>query len=114
MLHTERIGNQTQLTARLRPSEAGTHVAEFRILCDRLETKPTGDVHASGRVTVVGAGFRASCERLTLPLQHARLLFEDQVQLVHDGQLESYLRGDRIAWELPTPAVPPAVLGKPN
>jgi hypothetical protein len=117
LLHTETVGDQTLLIAKLRQLPSTRLLAEFRILCDRLEAKGRGgDVQAVGRVTFAGAGLKGACQRLTLRLHESRLVFEDQVYLVQETVAGSNLSGDRIVWEIPAHAFDAngAVLGAPK
>lgn len=109
----EMQGNQSVLTARLQFPGTERPVAEFRILCDRVERTPTGDVQAVGKVTFAGAGMKGACQRLTVPLQEVRLLFEEQASIVQDLNAGSTLRGDRMVWELEGETRPPK-LGAPK
>src|SRR5262249_44738482 len=80
LLNMGMAGGQTHLTAVLRPRTAGQAVAEFRVLCDRIEMRaPDGTVQAIGKVTFIGAGLRGTCQRLTLPLGETRIIFEENV-----------------------------------
>jgi len=107
-LSMEIIGTRTQLFAKLRQPGNSTIIAEFKITCDRVEMKaPGGELQALGKVTVVGAGLNATCNRLILPIHETRLIFEEQAQFAHEGVAGSMLRGDRIAWELPVNVVAP-------
>jgi hypothetical protein len=117
LLHTETAGDQTLLVAKLRRPASTRPLAEFRILCDRLETKsPGGDVQAVGRVTFAGAGLKGACQRLTVRLQESRLVFEDQVYLAQETVAGGNLSGDRIVWEIPAHAFDAngTVLGAPK
>jgi hypothetical protein len=117
LLHTEAVGDQTLLVAKLRQPASARPLAEFRVLCDRLETKGSGgDVQAVGRVTFAGAGLKGACQRLTLRLHESRLVFEDQVYLVQETVAAGNLSGDRIVWEIPTHAFDATgpVLGAPK
>jgi hypothetical protein len=117
LLHTETVGDQTLLVAKLRQPASTRPPAEFRILCDRLETKgPGGDMQAVGRVTFAGAGLKGACQRLTLRRNESRLVFEDQVYLVQETIAGGNLSGDRIVWQLPAHALDAtgAVLGAPK
>jgi hypothetical protein len=99
LLHTEIVGGQTLLTARLR--QPSRQPVEFRVACDRVDTKgPGGDVQAIGKVTFVGPGLKGTCQHLTIAIFATRILFEEQVVLVQDG-VGSTWRADRIGWELP-------------
>jgi hypothetical protein len=113
LLNMEAVGNQTLLIARLREPASGQQVAELRILCDRVEPKAAGGVHALGNVTFTGAGMKGACRRLIVPTFEPQLLFEEQVYLTQDGNPAASLRGDRIAWELPVEANRPG-LGAPK
>jgi hypothetical protein len=114
---TETVGDQTLLVAKLRQPASTRPPTEFRILCDRLETKvPGGDMQAVGRVTFAGAGLKGACQRLTLRRNESRLVFEDQVYLVQETIAGGNLSGDRIVWQLPAHAFDAtgAVLGAPK
>jgi hypothetical protein len=108
LLQTDKIGKRTQLTARLRDAATERVIGEFRILCDRVETNPqSGAVQALGNVTFRGAGWRGTCQAVTLPVHEPRLVFEQQVQILQDilgTSQDGALRGERIVWELPAPA----------
>jgi hypothetical protein len=99
----EVVGNRTHLFAKLRQSNLLAPAVEFKIACERVEMKaPGGEVQALGKVTFQGAGITGACQRLTLPIHDARLVFEEQVQLQHDAApAPAILRGDRITWEPP-------------
>ena len=90
----EKVGTQTMLVAKLRNS-----AAEFKIMCDRVDSTTPGAVQAFGNVTVAGTGLNVLCQRMTVPLQHAHLLFEEKVTIASAG---STLRTDRIIWEAAT------------
>ncbi|MSQ94830.1 MAG: hypothetical protein EXR98_09780 [Gemmataceae bacterium] len=114
VLQTEPVGKQTLLIAKLQG--ATREVAEFRILCERIENKEN-EVLALGNVAFTGPGLRGECHRLTLPLLESRLVFDDQVRLVQGA---GTLRGDRITWEVNATVIQgnfnvnPAVLGPPK
>jgi hypothetical protein len=115
LLHTETLGEQTLLVAKLRQTTSMRPPAEFRILGDRVEMNgPNGDVQAVDRVTFIGTGLKGACRRLTLQWNELRLVFEGQVSIetVAGGKLS----GDRITWEIPAPAalVNPPILGAPK
>ena len=100
LLHTETTGNQTLLIAKLR--QPSRQAVEFRIWCDRVDTKgPGGDVQAIGKVTFAGPGLKGTCQHLTFAFDATRILFEEQVVVTQEG-VGSTLRADRISWELPT------------
>jgi hypothetical protein len=113
VLYTEAVGKQTLLVAKLQGPKS---VVEFRILCDRIETRGN-DVVALGNVAFSGSGLRGDCQRLTLPLLETRLLFEEQVHIRQDA---GSLIGERLAWEFNANDtrgnfnVNPAVLGAPK
>ncbi len=114
ILHTEPVGKQTLLIAKLQGVRSSV---EFRILSERIETKDN-EILALGNVVLNGAGLRGECQRVTLPLADARLVFEEKVRIV---QVTGSLQGDRITWEFnpaapgPSPfSVNPAVLGAPK
>jgi hypothetical protein len=112
LLNMESVGNQTLLIAKLRQPATGGQVAEFRILCDRVETKaPGGGVQAVGKVTFAGAGMKGACQRMTIPIQETRLLFEEEVSIVQDLNAGASLRGDRFIWELATEPKMPSLGG---
>ncbi len=106
---SDKVGERTQLTARLRDTASERFLVEFRIQCDRVEVTPTG-MKAAGNISFVGAGWKGTCQSLTLTAHEARLVFEDRVEILQDilGTFqESVVRGDRITWDLPTPAAAP-------
>ena len=104
LLHTETVGGQTLLIAKLRQPTG--QAIEFRIWCDRVDTKgPGGDVQAIGKVTFAGPGLKGTCQHLTFAFYASRILFEEQVVLVQEG-VGSTLRADRISWELPAEMTP--------
>jgi hypothetical protein len=107
-IQTEKVGNRTQLTARLRDAGSERVVVEFHVLCDRAQTNPqTGAVQALGNVTFIGAGWKGACQAMTLPVQEPRAVFEQEVQIAQDilgTSQDGVLRGERIVWELPSPA----------
>src|SRR4029079_15193919 len=85
LLNMETINGQTQLIARLKQPIVNQKPAlEFRILCDRVEVKPPGAVQAIVKVSVIGAGIKGACQRLTLPLNETQLIFEEQAKITHD------------------------------
>ena len=100
LFHLDTEGAQTLLIARVQYPGTDRQAAEFRILCDRVERTPTGDVQAVGKVTFAGAGMKGACQRLTVPLQESRLLFEEQASIVQDLNAGGSLRSDRLVWEL--------------
>jgi len=108
MVQTDKVGNRTQLIARLRDAASERVVVEFRILCDRAETNPqSGAVQALGNVAFSGAGWKGACQAVTLPVHEPRLVFEREVQVMQDilgTSQDGVLRGERIVWELPGPA----------
>jgi hypothetical protein len=100
LLNMETINGQTQLIARLKQPIVNQKPAlEFRILCDRVEVKSPGAVQAIGKVSVIGAGIKGACQRLTLPLNETQLIFEEQAKITHDYNPGSTLTGERITWE---------------
>ena len=122
LLGTEIVGTQTKLIAQ-GPSAT---LMRFEILCDRVETKTPGSILLGvGKVTFHGAGFKGSCQRLTLSLDNLRITFEDQVEIAttnlrvdrdqQDRVVDerapsgSLLRSDKIVWEPPQ-----AAATKPN
>ncbi len=102
---SEKIGNRTHLTARLRDAAGERVVVEFRIQCDRIETIPqTGHVQALGNISFNGAGWRGTCRNVTLPVHEPRLVLEGEVRISQDvlgTSQDGGLRGERIVWELP-------------
>jgi hypothetical protein len=106
-LNMEMVGGQTQLIARLKQATVDRRpMIEFKILCDRVEVKAPGAVQAIGKVTVIGAGLKGTCQRLTLPLHETQLIFEEQAKIVQDANPGSSLSGERVVWEL-APIVEP-------
>jgi hypothetical protein len=106
LLSMEMVGTRTQLHAKVRQTGTANVLAEFKIICDRVEMKaPGGELQALGKVTIVGAGLNAECQRLILPIHEMRLVFEDQAQILQAGGPGSVLRGERITWELPAAPV---------
>jgi hypothetical protein len=106
---TDKVGERTQLTARLRDTASERFLVEFRIQCDRVEATPTG-MKATGNISFVGAGWKGTCQSLTLTAQESRIVFENRVEILQDilGTFqESVVRGDRITWDLPAPAAAP-------
>lgn len=114
LIKMEVVGSRTRLTAQVRPRGAVRPVAEFKILCDRVETKESQNcVQAVGKVAFVGAGLKGSCERLTLPFHEMQILFEDNVEIAHDQaalptsgaeltqSAANVLRSDRMIWASP-------------
>lgn len=95
-LTTERAGPQTLMIAKL---QVNGRTVEFRIHCDRVESKPGGqEVLALGNVVLTGAGMRVECRRLTLPLKERRLAFEEEVAVAQPGGV---LRAELLIWEYP-------------
>lgn len=132
-VNMEMVGTQTQLIARLKQASIDKRpMIEFRIQCDRVEVKSPGAVQAIGKVTVLGAGLKGTCQRLTLPLHETQLIFEEHAKIVQDNNPASSLSGERVVWELvpvvepqpaPAPVEPrpfslfptsPPSLGQPN
>ena len=112
-LTSEIAGTQKLLIAKLQGNLAPV---EFRILCDRVETKSGNtEVVAEGNVTIQGAGLRGACQRLSLPLHETRLVFDGHVAIVH-SKAAGMLRGEHIVWELLVlmPVSNPAALGPPK
>lgn len=105
-LNMEVIGKQTQLTARLRHPTLQKVLAEFLIVCDRVEMKSQEELQAVGNVAIAGAGLSVNCQRVTLHIQHGRLIFEEQVHVIHEASPSSTIRGERLFWEVTTPVRP--------
>jgi hypothetical protein len=108
LLNMEVVGTQTQLIARLRQQSAGLSPAEFKILCDRVDMQAAeGAVQAVGKVTFFGPGLKGTCQRLTVPVAEMRIIFEESVEVTHQGPPDTrtaypyILRGEKIVWELP-------------
>ena len=119
-LYQEPAGKQTMLVGKLQPVATSPPVAEFRILCDRIETKSAAnEVVAVGNVAFSGAGLRGECQRVTLPLLEPIVIFDDHVRIEQESGLGP-LRGERILWgpvSLPTnqpSTARPAVLWPPK
>jgi hypothetical protein len=113
IVQMETLGNRKLLTAKL--SKPGPAI-EFSILCDRVETKgPEGDVHAVGKITFTGPGFKGACQRLTLRMREPRLMFEEALTIEQDALVGS-LRGEQLVWDLPAQSMPAnlGVLGAPK
>jgi len=118
-LYQEPAGKQTMLIGKLQPVATAPAVAEFRILCDRIETKSAAnEIVAVGNVAFSGAGLRGECQRVTLPLLEPILIFDEHVR-IEQGSGLGPLRGERILWgpiSLPAnpPTARPPVLGPPK
>jgi hypothetical protein len=106
-LYQEPAGKQTVLIGKLHATPTAPPVAEFRILCDRVETKSAvNEVVAIGNVAFSGAGLKGQCGKLTLPLLEPMLIFDEAVRIEHESGLAP-LRGERIFWGpmvMPTPS----------
>jgi hypothetical protein len=106
-IQSESIGNRTHLIARLRDAAGERVVVEFRIHSDRVEPNPqTGRIQAVGNIDFNGAGWKGTCQSLTLPVHEPRLVFEGDVRVSQDvlgSSQDGGLRGERIVWELPAP-----------
>ncbi|HZZ81430.1 MAG TPA: hypothetical protein VFE62_23210, partial [Gemmataceae bacterium] len=102
---TDKVGERTQLTARLRDVNSERFLVEFRILCDRVDTNPqTGVAKAVGNISFTGAGWKGTCQMLTLTPHESSLVFEDRIEIVQDivnATQQSVIRGDRIVWDQP-------------
>lgn len=101
-LSQEQAGKQTLLIGKLQPAPNLPPVAEFRILCDRVDTR-SSEVLALGNVVFTGAGLRGECQRVVLPLLERKVILEDQVRIGADMGI-GLMCGDRFVWELPAPA----------
>ena len=102
-------GGQTLVIAKLRSG------VEFRFCCDRFDRTSVGDAAvAIGGVTCIGAALSVSCQRMTLPLGPAQLVFEGQVLVAVPGVGFSALRMDRAVWDFPELVPKAAVLGAPK
>ncbi len=98
-VHQETRQNRTLLLARLVPPGSLTPIADFRIVCDRVETRQTqNELVALGNVLFTGGGMRGECQSVTLSLQDAWVLFEGQVQIADTLSAAQSFRSERVVW----------------
>lgn len=118
-VQVEEAGKQKLLIARLQQGSPPQTVAEFRVLCDRVETDgKANEIRAVGDVVFRGAGLRGECGQLVVSLPESRVIFAERVRLFADAIATGGLRGDHIEWDWKAnaagPVVRPGALGAPK